>query len=401
MKDLKSQFPIFQTHPGLVYLDSAATAQVPQRVVEVYDRFEHTMRANVHRGIYDLSENASQAFEEVRLKVKKLVNIGDNFDVVFTSGATGGLNQIAFGLTHNLTVGDEVLITEMEHHSNLVPWQEFCQRQGVKLKFLPVTDKGDLDMSSLEVLITAQTKVISWVHSGNVSGCINEVKSIVEIAKKVGAVTVLDVCQSIPHIRVDMQDLGVDFVAFSSHKMYGPMGVGAIVGRRSILETMKPLQYGGGMIVEVTKDKSYWQESPYKFEAGTPFVSGVVAFGEAIDFILEIGYDNINRHERELVEYATQKLEAMKGVKILGDLGIDQKVGVFSLIVEGIHPHDVAEILNTKKVCVRAGAHCAMPYLAAMGEVATTRASFGIYTDKSDVDRLIEGLKEVQKVFGK
>ena len=388
----KQDFPILKNY---VFLDSASSTQKPKQVIKAVSEFYEKSYANIHRGVYDLSEKATEKYEEARAVIAEFIGAKTE-EVIFTKGTTEGLNLLATSLGEKLERGDEVVLSIMEHHANLVPWQKL-QKKGIVLKFIPLTDDYHLDMEKAKELINTKTKIVSVVQVSNVLGTFNDVKKLGELAHKVGAVMIVDAAQSVPHMKVDVNELGCDFLVFSGHKMLGPSGIGVLYGRRYLLNEMEPYQYGGDMIREVTLGNSTWNDLPWKFEAGTPPIAQAVGLGEAVKYLLKIGISTIEEHEKELTAYALDKLSKIAGLKIIGPL---QKRGaVFSFVLEGIHPHDAAEILNRKKIAVRGGHHCAMPLMKALGISGTTRASFYLYNDKKDVDALVNGIKKVQEIF--
>ena len=388
----KQDFPILKNY---VFLDSASSTQKPKQVIKAVSEFYEKSYANIHRGVYDLSEKATEKYEEARAVIAEFIGAKTE-EVIFTKGTTEGLNLLATSLGEKLERGDEVVLSIMEHHANLVPWQKL-QKKGIVLKFIPLTENYHLDMEKAKELINTKTKIVSVVQVSNVLGTVNDVKKLGELAHKVGAVMIVDAAQSVPHMKVDVNELGCDFLVFSGHKMLGPSGIGVLYGRRYLLNEMEPYQYGGDMIREVTLGNSTWNDLPWKFEAGTPPIAQAVGLGEAVKYLLKIGISTIEEHEKELTAYALDKLSKIAGLKIIGPL---QKRGaVFSFVLEGIHPHDAAEILNRKKIAVRGGHHCAMPLMKALGISGTTRASFYLYNDKKDVDALVNGIKKVQEIF--
>ncbi len=414
MTDLSSQldvdairrdFPILaRTVHGkpLVYLDSAATSQKPDHVIDTLANFYRTSNANVHRGIYTLSEEATLAYETAREKTSTFINAGDSSRIIFTRNTTESLNLVAYAWGRaNLDAGDEVLVTLMEHHSNIVPWQIVCQERGAVLRFIPVRDDGRLDLSDIDSLLTERTKALSFTHMSNVLGTINPVSELVEKARAVGAVVIVDGAQGAPHLSVDVQEIDVDFYAFSSHKMLGPTGVGVLYGKPDILNTMPPFLGGGDMIMEVSVDGFTWKDPPWKFEAGTPNFADVIAFGAAIDYLTELGMDRVRRHEIEITRYALQQLEGLgEGITVHGPKNVEERGGVASFTLESVHPHDIAQMLDWEGVQIRAGHHCAQPLMRRLNVPATARASFYIYNTNEDVDRLVDALKKVGELFG-
>lgn len=383
----------------LVYLDNASTAQKPRAVLEAMDHYYRTTNANVHRGVHTLSGEATSAYEKARERVALFLGAASPGEVVFTAGTTASLNLVAQSYAGSvLRPGDEILVTEMEHHSNLVPWQLAAERAGARVKAIPVMDSGGLDLETFERLLGSRTRIVAVSHASNVIGAINPVNAIAEMAHAVGAVVVVDGAQSAPHLRVNVSAIDCDFFAFSSHKMYGPMGIGVLYGKAALLEAMPPWQGGGGMIREVQIERSTWASPPERFEAGTPPVAEAVGLGAAIEYVMGWDWDSLVGYEQELIAEASQKLQTVPGVMILGE-GAD-RVSVLSMAIDGVHPHDAGTILDTRGIAVRAGHHCAQPLMRRFGVTATLRASFGAYNTSQEVDALVEGMREVRKVFG-
>lgn len=401
---IKKDFPILDQHVHgvpLVYLDSAATSQKPQIVIDALNDYYRKFNSNVHRGIHALAEEATEAYETTRRKVAQFIGgVGDE-EVILTSGTTDAINLIAYSWgENNIAEGDEILITEMEHHANLVPWVILTQKKKAVLKRIPITICGHLDLSKIDELITSKTKLVALTHMSNVLGTINPVEEIVEKAHAVGALVLADGAQAAPHMPVDVKQLGVDFYAFSSHKMLGPTGVGILYGRREILEAMPPFIMGGEMIREVRFDKVTWNDLPHKFEAGTPNIGNVVAFKTALEYLERIGMDNVRQHEMDITRYAIARLSEIDGLEIQGPLEYAQRGAAISFTDPAIHPHDIGTFLDSRGVAVRAGHHCAQPLMRIMGKVATARASFYIYNDNADVDALVDAIIEMRKYFG-
>lgn len=394
--DIRNQFPILKQsengHP-LVYLDSGATAQKPQSVIDCITRYYSDENANVHRGVYGLSERATEAYEASREKTRQFLNAASTKEVVFVRGTTEAINLVAqtWG-RKNLQPGDEVLITEMEHHSNIVPWQMLRDELGIQLKVLPINDLGEISLDEYAQSLSSKTKLVSVVHMSNALGSINPVKAMTQMAKTVGAVVLVDGAQAVPHMKVDVQDIGCDFYAFSGHKVYGPTGVGVLYGKEALLDAMPPYQGGGDMIYSVTFDKTEYNVLPYKFEAGTPNMAGVIGLGAAIDFVQGVGLAAIAYYEQILLQQATEKLQTIDGLRIIGQAA--EKGGVISFVIDGAHPHDLATLLDQEGVAVRASHHCAMPVMQRFNVPATVRASFGVYNNEADVDRLVSALYE-------
>lgn len=400
---IKADFPIFAQEINghrLVYLDSAASSQKPQAVIDAIERFYSTDNANIHRGLHALAERATSAYEHSRTRVAKFFGAANREEIIFTSGTTAGINLLSYSLGEQIIkAGDEILITEMEHHANLVPWVMLAKRKNAVLKRIPLTKDGRLDLTKVSGLLSNRTKIVALTHMSNVLGTINPVADIADAAHKMGAVVVVDGAQAAPHLPVNVQELGVDFYAFSAHKMLGPTGVGLLYGRRELLETLPPFMTGGEMIREVNFDNVTWNEVPHKFEAGTPHIAGAIAFETAIDYLERVGMENIRRHEIELTEYAIEELLKIDGLEIQGPLDSSIRGSAISFTVPDIHPHDISTFLDSKGIAIRAGHHCAQPLMRALGKVATARASFYLYNDENDVDALFEALTEMKKYF--
>ncbi len=398
---LRAQFPILsQSVHGkpLVYLDNAATTQKPLAVLDAVDGYYRRDNANVHRGVHTLSERATAAFEGARSEVARFVGARDSSEIVFTRGATEALNLVAMSFgAMVLREGDEVLLTEMEHHSNIVPWQMACARSGAKLRVAPIDDRGELDLDAFEKLLGPRTRIVAVTHVSNALGTVNPVARIVALAHAAGAKVVIDGAQALPHAAVDVAALDCDFYAFSGHKVYAPMGVGALYAKRELLDAMPPWQGGGDMILSVTFEKTLYNVAPYKFEAGTPDVGGAVGLGAALRWLSEIGIERVAAYERELLDYAEKALLDVPGLGLVGTAA--DKAGVHSFMLDGIHPHDVGTILDHHGVAIRTGHHCAQPVMQHFGIAATARASFAVYNNRDDIDRLVAGLLAVQEVF--
>ncbi|MEM3852614.1 MAG: cysteine desulfurase [Methanomassiliicoccales archaeon] len=399
--ELKKDFPLFSA-PGnekLVYLDSAATSQKPESVLKAVADFERTVNANVHRGMYSISIEATERFERAREKVAAFINASPE-EVIFVRGATEGLNIVALALgIQRLNPGDEVLLTRMEHHSNIIPWQ-LLRWKGIKVRYAPVTAGGLLDVEAMKSLIGPRTRAVSLTHVSNVLGTINPVREIADIAHERGAVVIVDGAQSVPHIRTDAVKLGGDFLAFSGHKMCAPNGIGVLWGRRQLLEELEPVFGGGEMISEVGDETSSWAELPHKFEAGTPNVSGAIGLGAAVDYLESVGMDYVERMERDLLNYALERMKEVRGMEIYGPQDQEQRCGVISFNLSGVHNHDVSDILAAQGVAIRAGHHCAMPLMHDLGVPGTARISFYLYNTRDDVDAFIRALAEVERIFG-
>ena len=389
---IRSDFPIFHNrlaYEPFSYLDSAATSQTPRQVVESVTEYYSDYNANVHRSIYAIGEKATKAYESAREKVSQFIGAEESRSVVFTRGTTEAINLVAYAWgRHNLKKGDEILITEMEHHSNLVPWQLVARDMGATLKTIPFRTDGTLE--NVETYFNENTKIVSVIHQSNVLGTVNPVNEIISLAKSVGAVTLIDAAQSVPHSPVDVSSLECDFLAFSGHKMLGPTGVGVLYGKLNLLEEMEPFLTGGEMIREVTFDKSTWNDVPWKFEAGTPNIAQVIGLGSAVDYLSKIGMDKINAHETAISNYAVEKLNEIDEVTIYGNP--PKRGGVVTFNLHNIHPHDLAQLLDKEGVAIRAGHHCAQPLMDKLGVTATARASFYLYNDLEDIDKLVAAL---------
>ncbi len=398
---LRADFPILGTlarGKPLVFLDSAASAQKPRAVLDAMQRFYETSYANVHRGVYELSERATQAFEGVRARVARFIGAAQPREIVFLRGTTEAINLVAHGLARTtLGPGDEVLITELEHHSNIVPWQMVCQERGAKLRVVGIDDRGDLVLEELDKLLGPRTKLLALAHVSNALGTVNPVREIVKLAHERGVPVLLDGAQAVPHQRLDVRELGCDFYAFSSHKLFGPTGVGVLYGRSDALSALPPYQGGGDMILSVRFEETTYQGIPHKFEAGTPDIAGVIGLGAAIDYVNAIGLDAIAAHEQELLRYASEQLARVPGLRLIGTAR--EKAAVVSFVLEGVHAHDVGTILDQHGIAVRTGHHCAQPVMERYGVPATVRASFALYNTRADVDALVRGLGQVRKVF--
>jgi len=400
---LAARFPILErTVNGhrLVYLDNAATAQKPASVIAALERYYTHSNANVHRGVHTLAEEATAAYEACRARVARFVNAPDERGVVILRNATEAINLVARSWGAKLEAGDEVLLTAMEHHSNLVPWIMLARERGVTLKHVPITDDGELDMTAFAALLSPRTRIVSLTAMSNVLGTITPVAEIAAAAHAVGAVVLVDGAQSVPHMPVDFKADGVDFLAFSGHKAYGPTGVGFLVGRLEQLERMEPVLGGGEMIREVRLDFASWNDVPHRFEAGTPNIADAAAFPAALDLLEEVGMDAVRAHEVELVGYALERLASLGWLQLHGPLDPTRRSGLVSFYDRDVHPHDLAQILDTYGIAVRAGHHCAQPLMRRLGVPATARASFGLYTDRDDVDALVDGLVAARRYFG-
>jgi cysteine desulfurase/selenocysteine lyase len=402
---LRADFPILQTSvhgKPLIYLDSAATSQKPQAVIDAMDTYYREYNANVHRGIYTIGERSTAAYEAARATVARFLGAPDPHQVVFTRNATEAINLVAYswGRKH-IGRGDVIVLTEMEHHANLVPWQLLAQEKDADLEFIPITDDGRLRLDVYEVLLKLKPKLVSFTQVSNTLGTINPVREMVEAAHAVGALVLVDGAQAVPHLPVDVIELGADFYAFSGHKMLAPTGSGALWARRELLEAMPPFLGGGEMIREVHLRRSDWNDIPWKFEAGTPDISAAIGLGAAADYLMALGMVNVREHERRLLEYALDVIpRELPSLELYGPLDPDARGGVIPFNVPGVHPHDVAQVLDRSGVAVRAGHHCTMPLHERLDLAATARASFNVYTVPSDIDTLVAGLKDVYRVFG-
>jgi len=398
---IREDFPILsRTMRGkpLVFLDSAASAQKPRAVLDAIADLYSNHYANIHRGLYELSETSTRLHEQARAKVQALLHASESREIVFTRNATEAINLVAQSYArHQLEAGDEILITCMEHHANIVPWQMICQEKGARLRVAPISDAGELLQGELETLIGPRTRLLAVTHVSNVLGTINPVQRIVEVAHARGVPVLVDGAQAVPRLAVDVQELGCDFYVFSGHKLYGPSGIGALYARADLLEVMPPYQGGGEMISSVSFEKTTYNEIPYKFEAGTPDIAGAIGLAAAIDYVAAIGLDRIAAHEHALLAYGTMLLSEIPEVRLVGTAR--EKTGVLSFVVDGIHPHDVGTILDGEGIAIRAGHHCAQPLMDRLGIPATSRASLGLYNDRSDLDRLAEAIHKVIEVF--
>jgi cysteine desulfurase / selenocysteine lyase len=399
---VRRQFPILRETPygkPLVYLDSAATSQKPQAVLDRLARFYAAENANIHRGVYELSARATELYEGVRAQVARFLGAASPREIIFTRGATEGINLVAQSWARTfLAPGDEMLVTGMEHHSNIVPWQLVAQQTGAVLRAAPITDAGELDLTAFEAMLSERTRLVAVVQLSNSLGTINPVRRIVELAHGRGAVVLVDGAQSAPHLGVDVQALGCDFFVCSGHKLCGPTGIGVLYGREALLERMPPYQGGGDMIASVTFEESTWAALPSKFEAGTPHIAGVVGLGAALDYLDGLGLDRIAAHEHEVLAYATEQLGALDGVRLVGTAA--EKATVLSFVLDGVHPHDIGTILDDEGIAIRAGHHCCQPVMRRFGLPATARASFALYNTRDEVDALVRGLVRVREVFG-
>ena len=402
--EIRKDFPILERETAsgarVVYLDSTATSQKPLAVIEAMNDFYRRSNANIHRGVHTLAEEATALYEGAREKIAKFINAASSRQIIYTRNTTESINLVVYTWARaNLKAGDLVILTEMEHHSNLVPWHMLAAERGIELNFIPVTDDGLLDLDVYRRLLERNPKLVSFTHMSNVLGTINPARDIIRLAHDAGAVTLVDAAQSVPHLAVDVQSLDADFLAFSAHKMCGPTGIGVLYGKTSLLESMPPFLGGGDMIKEVKLRSFRPNTLPHKFEAGTPAIADAVGFGAAVDYLTGIGLDAISAHEHAITGYALERFEEIPGVKVFGP-SADKKGGVASFTLEGIHPHDVAQILDRDGIAVRAGHHCAQPLHEKFGIPATSRASFYLYNTKDEVDLLVNGIYKVKEMFG-
>jgi cysteine desulfurase/selenocysteine lyase len=401
---LRADFPILSRNvrggKPLVYLDNAASSQKPKAVITALADYYTRYNANVHRGIHTLSEEATDEYEKARRKIQAFINAESPAELIFVRNTTEAINLVAHSFGERLHEGDEILLSEMEHHSNLVPWQLLADRKGSRLRFLPLFDDGTIDMSALPGMLSERTRVVAVSHMSNVLGTINPVEEIARQAHAVGAVVLLDAAQSVPHLPVDVQALGCDFLAFSGHKMLGPMGVGVLWGRRELLESMPPFLGGGNMIMKVELEHSTYNELPDKFEAGTPDAGGAIALGVAVDYLSAIGMENVRRHERDLTDYALEVLMGLDDLALYGPKSADSRGAVIAFNFADIHPHDLGTLLDRDGVAIRAGHHCCQPLMRRLGQVATARASFYLYNTRAEVDVLVHALGNARAVFG-
>lgn len=395
IQDIRNQFPILKSHIGkypLVYFDNGATSQKPQVVIDAITHYYTYENANIHRGVHHLSQEATTAYENARDQIQSFINAKHNYECLFTKGTTDSINIVASSFGQLLNKGDEIIISAMEHHSNIVPWQFLVEQKGVKLQVIPMNQKGELDMDAYQNLLNEKTKLVSVTHVSNSLGTINPIKEMIEKAHQVGAKFLVDAAQSLQHFKVDVQELDCDFMAFSAHKIFGPTGVGILYGKEDILNTMPPYQGGGDMIKTVTFEKTTYNELPHKFEAGTPNIVGGIAFGTAIKWLSDLNLDDIHTYETDLLNYATQQLKEIPGLTFYGEA--NNKSGVISFLVDGLHPYDVGTLLNQQGVAVRTGHHCTQPIMSFYNIPGTIRASFSFYNTKEEVDTFITALKK-------
>ena len=399
--DYKKDFPIFNNR-NITYLDSGATTQKPQYVIDAIDEFYEHNNANPHRGAYSLSIDATNVYEGTREKIAKFINARKANEIIFSKNASESLNLIAYSYgLENLKEDDEVVLSIMEHHSNLVPWQYVTKKTGASLKYMYINDEFELSKEEIESKITDKTKIVGITHVSNVLGTINNVKEIIKRAHEIGAIVVVDASQSVPHMKVDVKDLDADFLVFSGHKMLAPLGIGVLYGKKKLLNDTKPFLFGGDMIEYVYEEETTFAEVPTKFEAGTQNVEGAIGLKAAIEYLEDIGMENVEKIEKDILEYALEKLQELDFIEIYGPKNIEEHASVISFNIKGIHPHDVATVLNNNGVCIRSGNHCAQPLLRYMGIDSTCRASFYIYNTKEDVDKLIEALYKTKEMFAK
>lgn len=399
---IRADFPILHQkvygHP-LVYLDNAATTQKPRQVIDAITHYYERDNANIHRGVHALSQRATDEYEHARRTAQEFLGAEDCREIIFVRSTTEAINLVAqtYG-RRNLKPGDEVLITAMEHHSNIVPWQMICEEKQAKLRVAPINEAGELILEEFEHLLTSKTKLVAIAHLSNALGTINPVRRIVEMAHAKNIPVMVDGAQAAPRLRVNVRELHCDFYAFSGHKIYGPTGIGVLYGKLALLEAMPPYQGGGDMISSVAFERTVYNKVPHKFEAGTPDISGPIGLKAALDYVTRLGIENIERHENELLEYATKRVSALPGIKLIGTA--KEKAGVLSFVMEGVHPHDIGTILDQEGIAIRTGHHCAQPVMERYGIPATARASFGLYNTKEEIDALVRGIKKVQEVFG-
>ena len=401
IQKIRADFPILAERVNgrkLVYLDNAATSQKPRAVIDAIVHYYEHLNANVHRGVHTLSVRATEAHDAARETVRRFINAGSTRETIFVRGATEAINLVAQSYGRGqVGAGDEVLITAMEHHSNIVPWQILCEEKGAVLTVAPIDDRGQLQMDEFAKLIGPRTKIVAVTHVSNALGTVNPLGKMIRLAHEHGVPVLVDGAQAVPHMPVDVQALDCDFYAFSGHKVYGPTGIGVLYGKAALLEAMPPYQGGGDMIRSVTFEKTTFNGLPYRFEAGTPDIAGAIALGAALDYIGELGMENIEAHERELLEYATDAVSAVPGVRLIGTA--EERAGVLSFVLDGVHPHDLGTILDREGIAIRTGHHCAQPVMERFGIPATARASLAIYNTKADVDALVEGIRAAHEVF--
>ena len=398
--EYRKDFPILDQEVNgnpLVYFDTSATSQTPVQVIQVMSEYYEKYNSNVHRGVHTLGTKATEAYEATRMKTRQFINAKRFGEIVFTRGTTAAINLVARSFGDMMVEpGDEIVVTEMEHHANLVPWQELAKRTGAKLVFIPLEEDGTIKIDSVKSVVTDKTKIVAITHVSNVLGTINDIKEIARIAHENDAYIVVDGAQAVPHLKVDVQDLDVDFYAFSAHKMLGPTGIGVLYGKMEHLKKMEPIEYGGDMIDFVEKETSTWTEVPVKFEAGTPMIAEAIGLSAAIDYITEVGLENISAYEDKLTKYAMEKMREIEGIDIYGP---ETRAGLITFNLDGVHPHDLSTALDSEGIAVRAGHHCAQPLMRLLGVSSTARASFYFYNSTEEIDRFIEGLKRAKEFF--
>ncbi|MBG9547360.1 cysteine desulfurase [Cytobacillus firmus] len=402
-REIRQMFPILDQEVNgkpLVYLDSAATSQKPVPVIEAIDKYYREYNSNVHRGVHTLGTRATDGYEGAREKVRKFINAKSTEEVIFTRGTTTSINTVAASYGRaNLSEGDEIVISYMEHHSNIIPWQQVAKQTGATLKYLPLQEDGTISLEDVRATVTADTKIVSIMQVSNVLGVMNPIKEIAKIAHENGAIMVVDGAQSAPHMKIDVQDLNCDFLAFSGHKMCGPTGIGVLYGKKNLLEKMEPVEFGGEMIDFVGLYESTWKELPWKFEGGTPIIAGAIGLGAAIDFLEQIGLEEIEAYEHKLAAYAMEKMSAIDGMTIYGPKEASKRAGLVTFNIDDVHPHDVATVLDAEGIAVRAGHHCAQPLMKWLKVSATARASFYLYNTEEDIDKLVSGLVKTKEYF--
>jgi cysteine desulfurase/selenocysteine lyase len=394
ISQIREDFPILSRNvygKAMVYLDNGATSQKPKVVIDAIDEYYRENNANIHRGVHYLSQKATDQYEEARETIQKAINAEFSEEIIFTTGTTGGINMIAFSLGETLDKGDEIIISAMEHHSNIVPWQILCERKGCKLNVAPINEKGELIVKEFKALLTPKTRIVSISHISNTLGTINPIKEIIQLSREAGALTLIDGAQSIQHMAIDVQKLDCDFFAFSGHKVFGPTGVGVLYGKKDILNSLPPYQGGGDMIEKVTFEKTTYNELPHKFEAGTPNIVGGIGLGKAFEYLATLDMDLLQQHENDLLKYAEEKLKKIEGLRIIGTA--ENKVSVVSFVIDGLHPFDVGTLLDKQGIAVRTGHHCTQPLMDFFQIPGTIRASFAFYNTKEEVDALINGIE--------
>lgn len=399
---IRGDFPVLRLRVNgkpLVFLDNAASSQMPQAVMDRWLKYQTTQHANIHRAVHYLSETATAEYEGARRKLQAFINARDEREVVFTSGTTDAINLVAHGYGRKfIGPGDEIVLTHLEHHSNIVPWQMLAQEKGAAIRVVPINDRGEVLLEEYRKLLNPHTKLVGLTHVSNALGTVNPVREMIAAAHEKGVPVLVDGAQAVPHMKVDVQDLDCDFYAFSGHKMFGPTGIGVLYGKMGWLEKMQPFKGGGDMILSVTFEKTTYNTVPYKFEAGTPPIAAAIGLGAAVDYVNGIGMDRIHAHETDLLDHATQEVNRLAGVRIIGMA--EKKAAVLSFVVDGVHPHDVGTLLNEEGIAVRTGHHCAQPVMQRFGIPATSRASFAFYNTMAEVDALVAGIRKVQKLFG-